>query len=146
VDQSTRESPKGVPYALPCVFQNALAAGCASCSTSVRQMFGEREEIGCGVPGAHADCAALAALTRERSAFALRLAPGASLSHAITMRLQCGGLGGLRRCVRPDEPDVRRLVAAARAAPGGLVDLPWPEIVISVMAWQGRRSGRWRPA
>ncbi len=146
MDDLTHQAAEGAPRSLPCVFEKALAMGCAACTTSVRGAIAEREAIRCTSPSARADCATLAALTRERSAFALRVSPGAPLPHAIAVRLQCGGLNGLRSCVSPDERDVRRLVAAAQAAHGGLADLPWPDIIVAVMVWQGRRSSKRHPA
>jgi hypothetical protein len=145
MDDLTRQAAEGAPQWLPCVFEKALAMGCATCTASVRGAIAEREAIGCASPSARADCATLAALTRERSAFALRVSPGTALPHAIAVRLQCGGLDGLRGASSPEERDVRRLVAAARAAHGGLADLPWPNIVVAVMLWQGRRPGRRHP-
>ena len=146
MDESAYRSAESAANPLRCVFEQALAAGCAACATSVRRSLAEREAIGCASPPAHANCELLAALTRERSAFALRLTPGAPMPHAVTLRLQCGGLEGLRRCVNPDEADVHRLVARAQAKHGGLADLPWPDIVVAVMAWRGRRPHLRHPA
>jgi hypothetical protein len=142
MDETAYRAARESANPLPCVFEKALAAGCAACATSVRRSLAERETIGCASPPAHTNCATLAALMRERAAFALRLPPGARLAHAVTMRLACGGLEGLRRCIDPDEPDVHRLVAAAQARYGSLIDLPWPDIVVALMAWQGRRAHR----
>jgi len=145
MDEAAFRAARGDANPQPCVFEKALAAGCATCGTSVRRALAERETIGCASPPARANCATLAALTRERAAFALRLPPGAPLPHAIAMRLSCGGLDGLRQCVNPDEGDVHRLVAAAQAKCGSLLDLPWPDIVVAVMAWPGRRPHSGRP-
>ena len=140
MDESAYRASRDLANPLPCVFEKALAAGCAACATSVRRALAEREVIGCKSPPARVNCATLAALTRERSAFALRLPPGAPLTHAMTMRLSCGGLTGVRQCVDPQQADVHRLVAAAQVKYGSLADLPWPGIVVATMAWQGRRS------
>jgi hypothetical protein len=139
MDESAYRAARASANPQPCVYEKALAAGCASCATSIRRALAERETIGCASPTARTNCATLAALTRERAAFALRLAPGAPQPHAVTMRLACGALKGLRRCVDPGEPDVHRLVAAAQEKYGSLLDLPWPEVVAEVTAWQGRR-------
>jgi hypothetical protein len=146
MDESAYRAARGNANPQPCVFEKALAAGYATCALSVRRALAERETIGCTSPPAQANCTTLAALTRERSTFALRLPPGAPLPHATTMRLLCGGLSGLRQCVNADEPDVARLVAAARAKYGSLVELPWPDMVVAVMAWHGRRPHSGRPA
>jgi hypothetical protein len=56
------------------------------------------------------------------------------------MRLQCGGLQGLRACAAAGDPDVHRAVAAARAKHGSLADLPWTQIVAAIVGWQGRSA------
>jgi hypothetical protein len=142
MDETAYRAAREGANPLPCVFEKALAAGCVACTTSVRRALAERETIGCAAPPARANCATLAALVRERAAFALHLPPGEALPHAVTMRLACGGLEGLRRCVDPDLHDVRRLVVSAQARFGSLVDLPWPDIVVALMAWQGRPAHR----
>lgn len=123
----------------PCAFEMAIAARCAACAVADRRPLGEHEVIGCSSAPAHADCAELAALLRERAMFALRLPHMRALPHSVAMRLACGGIAGLRQCVAMDDDDVRRLVAAAKARWGSLADLPWAAIVASTVAWQGRR-------
>jgi len=144
VDENAYRDARGLAVPQPCVFEKAIAAGCACCATSIRRALAEREAIGCASPTAHTNCATLAALLRERSTFALRLPPGGPLPHAATLRLACGGLAGVRLCTAPGETDVHRLVAAAQARFGSLADLPWPRVVEAVVAWQGRRRGEAR--
>jgi hypothetical protein len=139
VDEHAYRDARGAAVPLPCVFEKALAAGCARCATSVRRALAEREAIGCASPTAHTNCATLAALLRERATFALRLPPTGPLPHAAAMRLACGGLAALRDCAAPEEADVHRAVASAQARYGSLADLPWPQVVAGVVAWQGRR-------
>ncbi|CAG1010261.1 hypothetical protein BURK1_03766 [Burkholderiales bacterium] len=142
VDEAAYRAARSASVPLPCVFGKALASGCAGCSTSVRRALAEREAIGCASPEAHAGCSRLAALLRERAAFVLKLAPEAPLPHAAAMKLQCGGLAGLRAGVGSTEGDVRRLVALAIERRGGLADLPWRTIVAAVAGWQGRHRYR----
>jgi hypothetical protein len=145
VDESAYRDARGAAVPQPCVFEKAIACGCARCTTSVRRALAEREAIACASPTARTNCATLAALLRERSTFALRLPPTGPLPHAATMRLACGGLGGVRAATDPEEKDVHRLVAAARARFGSLADLPWPQVVAAIVAWQGRRRAGARP-
>lgn len=139
MDESAYREARGAAVPQPCVFEKAIAAGCAHCATSIRRALAEREAIGCASPTARTNCATLAALLRERSTFALRLPPAGPLPHATTMRLACGGLDGLRRAVDPGETDVHRLVVAAQARFGSLADLPWADVVECVVGWQVRR-------
>lgn len=139
MDERAYRDARGAAVPLPCVFEKALAAGCTRCATSVRRAIAERESIGCASPTARSDCATLAALLRERATFALRLPPAGPLPHAAAMRLACGGLAALRACAGSEESDVHRVVASAQARFGSLADLPWPQVVAGVLAWQGRR-------
>jgi hypothetical protein len=90
----------------PCAFEKAILARFCSCSLAERQNIAEREAVACGSPPAREQCAALRALLRQNSAFALKLTQvHAPLPHAKEMKVQCGGLRGLQQ-------------AAARAAAG----------------------------
>lgn len=86
------------------------------------------------------NCATLHDLLAERSAFALHIVPrAATLPHALVMKLQCGGLAGLRDALGVPLGDVHALVNAAHERHGSLVELPWPAIVAAVASWQTRR-------
>jgi len=142
VDEAAFREARSASTPLPCVFAKALLAGCAACGTSVRRALAERETIGCASPVAHTNCETFLALLRERAAFALKLTGAAPLPHAAAMKLQCGGLAGLRACAGMAETDVHRLVGGGMARCGSLTGLPWPSIVASVAGWQGRRRHR----
>jgi hypothetical protein len=153
-DLPQQPHPPGGP-AQACVFARALLARAASGPLVRRRSVGEREAVACPSPTAHANCDTLAALMHERARFALRLpAPGLPLMHAQAMRLQCGGLAGLRRALAPappgpagqagpsvanDVPDVHALVGLAQQRHGSLTALPWEAIVASMRAWTPRR-------
>jgi hypothetical protein len=127
---------------LPCVFDKALLSGCALCELSASHAIAERQIIACTSPVARVDCGQLAALLREKSAFALRLTSTQRiLPHAMIMRIQCGGLQGLRQAIDPEAttPDVRRLVLKGRERFGELTALPFSEIVQGVAAFQLRK-------
>ena len=114
-----------------------MLARCATCELSVHHALAERDAIGCASPTARINCATVAELLRERAAFALKLAPDAPLTHAIAMKLQCGGLKGI--VAAGGDADVHRALAAAQARHGSLSDLPWGQLVAAVIAWQSRR-------
>jgi hypothetical protein len=123
-----------------CVFAKALLARSAACELARRRSLGEREVLECGSPVARINCATLAALLHERARFALRLpAPGRPLMHVHALKLQCGGLAGLREVMQAEGGEVHALVRTAQEAHGSLAALPWQEIVAAVVAWQPRR-------
>jgi hypothetical protein len=142
VDETAYHAARGELNRLPCAFEKAMLARCAVCDLSVRHLLAERETIACTDPQARAACAELGGLLRENSAFALRLKAAARiLPHAMTMRIQCGGLHGLMEVLDPTSPtpDVHRLVKQARQDFGELAALPFSRIVQGVAHWQMRK-------
>lgn len=130
---------------LPCVFERALLAQCAVCELARRERVGEHESVACAAPVARSACGTLYGLLREKSAFALGVKEARRvLPHAMAMKVQCGGLDGLKQTIMPDAhaPDVHRLVRATTERPGGLEALPFSEIVKGVAAFGLRRRRR----
>lgn len=126
--------------ALPCAFERALLAGCAGCALAARRAVAEREALVCSSPVARTNCETLHALLRERSAFVVRVPPSSTaVTHAVAMRVACGGLRGVADAVDLATTDVHALVQAAQQRYGSLDALPWPSVVAAVAAWQGKR-------
>ena len=151
MDESALRELRDAMGPRPCAFETAMLAGACACSLAARRNIAEREAVTCASPPERERCAALCALLRQNSSFALKLThSGAPLSHAKQMRVQCGGLQGVQRLLTPAatpeqrEPpslaDVRGLVEAAQEKFGGLPNLPYSAIVQSVVAYQGRRQ------
>lgn len=133
---------------LPCVFERALLARHAVCDLAVRHQIAERESIACTQPAAHAACAQMSGLLREKSSFALGLtATGHILPHAMVMKIQCGGLDGLKALLDPAAAvaDAGRLVRLAAERYGDPDTLPFSEIVQGVAAWKARHRHRGTP-
>ena len=145
MDETAYKSARGELNRLPCVFEKALLSRCVVCELSLRHLLAERETVACTDALARAACGELSGLLREKSSFALKLTEAARiLPHAMIMKIQCGGLGGLRDVLDPaaPAPDVHRLVRRAQAEYGALDALPFSRIIQGVSHWQGRR----RPA
>ncbi len=127
---------------LPCAFEKALLCQAAVCEAAQRLSLAERELVACREPLARAACNHLLALLRRNSAFALKLKDTQRiLPHAMLMKIQCGGLIGLRDLFDPEAPapDVLKLVRRAQAEYGALEDLPFSRIVPGVAHWQIRK-------
>lgn len=139
VDESAFRQLRVQSNPLPCVFHAALLARQAQCELAQRRSLAERETLACASAPAHLNCETLERLFLERATFPLKLHPGAPLTHATVMRLHCGGLRGLQETLGADTSDVHRLINQAREAHDSLTDLPWPEIVARIVAWQPRR-------
>ena len=132
----------------PCVFEKALLARSAVCELEVPHALAERETVECSNLEARSQCARLMELLRQKSAFTLRLAdPHALLTHAALMRIQCGGLTGLKEVLDggAPAPSIRRLVMLGRQQTGGLDELPWSRIVQGVAAWKLRKRHKDEP-
>lgn len=145
MDETAFRHAKGEINRLPCVFERALLARQSVCEYAVRHQIAERETVACAQPTARASCGELNGLLREKSAFALRLVDAKRiLPHAQVMKIQCGGLNGLRDLLDPGAlaPSVHRLVRLALERHGSLGELPFHEIVKGVAAWKGRRGRR----
>lgn len=142
MDEAAFRHAKGEINRLPCVFERALLARHAVCECAVRHQIAERETIACAQPVARAACGELLSLLREKSAFALGVADARRiLPHAMVMKIECGGLDGLRDALAPGAPaaNVHALVRAGIDTHGALADLPFERIVRGIAAWKGRR-------
>ena len=142
VDEAAFHQAKGEINRLPCAFERALLPRHAVCELAAWRQIAERETVACPQPVARALCARMSALLREKSAFALGLTGTQRiLPHALVMKIQCGGLDGLKALLDADAvaPDVRRLVRLAQQRYADLALLPFSEIVRGVAAWQPRR-------
>lgn len=159
MDESAFRQARDAMTPRPCVFEKAMLTCACACSLALRRNIAERETVSCGAPPAREECAALCALLRQNSAFALKLRQvDAPLPHAKELKLQCGGLQGvqlalgapaaLNDCIDalalgaqelPVVADVRGLVRAAQKKFDGLQNLPYSAIIQSVVAYQIRR-------
>jgi hypothetical protein len=139
VDEAAYRRTREQANTLPCVFQGALQARCANCELVAKRSLAEREVLACTRPTAHLNCETLLNLFHERATFPLRLHPGAPLTHAIELRLQSGGLLGLQKTLALPQADVHQMVQQAQAVHGSLTELPWTQIVESIVAWKPRK-------
>lgn len=127
---------------LPCVFEKALLAQVAVCEAAQRLYLAEREMVACREPLVRAACGQLYSLLRTNSAFALKVRDTRlPLPHAMLMKVQCGGLTGLKALLDPvaHAPDVLQLVRLAQAEYGGFDALPFSRIVQGVVHWPMRK-------
>ena len=142
MDEIAFRNVRGELNRLPCVFERALLARHAVCELATSHQIAERETVACSQAAAHQDCTRMSGLLREKSGFALGLADTRCiLPHAMVMKIQCGGLDGLKALLDPEAlvPNVRRLLRLARERHGDFDDLPFSDIVQGVAAWKARR-------
>lgn len=130
-------SARGEINHLPCIFSVALNQRCAVCSLALH----DAEQLLCTQPLARANCASLHGALRDKARFALgmRSEPLAQASAGDELRLQCGGLQGLREQIDPDalSVDVQRLLELLQD--GSLEALPWERLLRTIGQWPDKR-------
>lgn len=133
---------------LACPFEKAVLICQCACREARRVNIAERLAVSCLNREAQGDCTLLLGLLRHNAAFALKLThPEEVLPHAKHVKVQCGGLFGLKLALQPEQEapgveDIRGLVLEAQARYGSLQDLPYNEIVRGIAGFQLRkRSG-----
>jgi len=127
----------------PCAFGKVILSRHCACSKVIKRYAAEREMVSCGVDAEREQCGELLDLLRQNSAFALKLTHiTPPLPHGPEMRVQCGGLLGLRLEVNgtEDVTDVSALVTSARHKFGSLEDLPYSRIIQSVVSCEVRKK------
>jgi hypothetical protein len=143
MDETSYHAARSQLNPLPCVFEKALLCQAAVCEASQRLSLAEREMMACREPLVRAACGQLLNLLRANSAFALKIKDAQRiLPHAMMMKVQCGGLTGLKDLLDAEAtaPDVLKLVRLAQSEYAGFDELPFSRIVQGVAHWQIRKS------
>ncbi|MBI4808854.1 MAG: hypothetical protein HY799_07915 [Nitrosomonadales bacterium] len=130
--------------ARPCVFEKALLARCVACECAQRMQIAEREAATCRDAASHSRCREMHDRLRHSFAFALgKMHDEEVLPHAQEMRVQCGGLKGLRQVLNGDAEvaNVDALSANALRQWGDLAGIPWSEVVhAAAQCYKGRHG------
>lgn len=132
-----------------CVFEKAINARRSSCSLSQRFNLADREGVSCCNETGANRCKQLLELLRKNAKFALQMTnvPG-PLPHAKEVKVQIGGMLGLQKLLRPQlhevelVHDINELVEGALQHYRSLDNLPYSEIVKSIVTFEGRARRR----
>ena len=134
-----------------CAFEKSVLTNECRCRQAERFCIAEREGVHCRSEERQARCLKWLELLREQARFALRADEERRLlPHGKAIRLQVGGMTGLRKVLeslQPDTPgddDVDAALAAAEQHYGSLEALPFSRIMRSVAAYQVRKRARGR--
>ncbi len=132
-----------------CVFEKALTNHKAKCKLSKHFCLADREGYSCDRKDAAVKCVELLEKLRESSIFVLKLhVVDGPLPHNMEIRVQVGGVAGLVTLVSEQEipdaaqhvtKDINGVVMKAIDKFGSLENLPYSEIIKSVVQFQGRR-------
>jgi hypothetical protein len=135
-----------------CVFEKALTNNQCKCRLSQHFWLADREGYACDSKEMASTCRYLLGKLRENSRFVLKVhAVGEQLPHNTDIRVQIGGLRGLRAVLSPEQlkspadvliADIRALIERAEQQYDSMDRLPYSEIVQSIASYQARRHGK----
>lgn len=135
---------------LRCVFEKSILSRRSHCAHCTRFHLADREGVACDSVPARRRCQELLARLRDKAIFALRITHiEGELPHAKEIRVQTGGLLGLQLALTPnpdreDIGDISGLITGALLRYGNLEAFPYPEIMQSVVHFEGRPRRRRR--
>ena len=132
-----------------CVFEKALVNNKAKCSLARHFCLADREGYACDNAVSSKKCREVLEKLREKSTFVLKLHEiNGPLPHNMEIRVQAGGVMGLAKLVDKDAGDMNKqpvlddingIISNAIEKYGALDELPYSEIIKSVVQFQGRR-------
>ena len=138
--------------AVRCVFEKALLNHQAKCALSRHFCLADREGYSCENEPSADKCRDFLEKFREKSTFVLKMHEiSGPLPHNMEIRVQAGGLMGVVKLVdvkiegqskKPVIDDINRILNMAKKEYGLLGNLPYSEIIQSVVQFQGRRRRR----
>ncbi|MDH5612037.1 MAG: hypothetical protein OEY66_06230 [Gammaproteobacteria bacterium] len=135
-----------------CVFEKALTNNQCKCRFSEHFWLADREGYACKSKEIANDCRYLLEKLRENSRFVLKVhVVGEQLPHNADIRVQIGGLRGLRAVLNSDDQklhgdtlidDIHALIETAQKQYDNMNTLPYSEIVKSIASYQARKHGK----
>jgi hypothetical protein len=133
-----------------CVFEKSILSRRCQCLQAHRFNLADREGVACRNAETAILCQATLERMREKAVFALKLTRiDGPLAHAKEIKVQTGGLFGIRRLLGAELDDntaiadISALLRSAIERFGDLEKLPYTEIARNIVQFEGRaRRGR----
>ncbi len=129
-----------------CAFEKGVLSGHCGCALADKVAIAEREGVHCRTDAAQRQCIELLDILRHRARFTLKLGNERGvLPHNKAMRLQVGGLRGIRTALHPEPgalpyvADISTLLLEALERYGSFDELPFGEIIKQIAAYKGRQ-------
>lgn len=134
-----------------CAFEKSVLMNQCHCSQAERFCIAEREGVHCLSEEGQTRCLHVLNLLREQAKFALRThEEKAILPHGKAIRIQIGGMRGIRLLVTPNADDsdaiedIHGILDQAEQMFNTLEALPFSDIMPSIAAYKGRTRRRKR--
>ena len=134
-----------------CAYEKAILTHQCACSQSEKLHIAEREAAHCRSDDSQARCIRFLDTLKNHARFALKLTgTTGALPHGKAIRIQVGGLRGLRQVLDPEQDqtasigDVAGLISRAIERYESLEKLPFSTIMQQVAAYKGRKRIRER--
>ncbi len=134
-----------------CAYEKSVLTNQCDCTQVERFCIAEREGAHCNSDSGHGRCQELLELLRAHARFALKaLGEKDLMPHGKAMKVQVGGLRGIKLTLEPDKPtpatidDVDGTILAAIDHFGGLEKLPFQTIIQQIAAYQVKKRSRRR--
>lgn len=128
-----------------CAFEKSVLMNQCNCSQAERFCIAEREGVHCLSEAGQTRCLHVLNLLREQARFALRTHEHkAALPHGKAIRIQIGGMRGIRHLIEPDadDPDavedIHGILHQAEQGFGSLEALPFSAIMPGIAAYKSR--------
>lgn len=129
-----------------CRFEKTLLSRRSTCSQGKGFNLADRDGVSCLSPDARERCGNFLDKLRENARFALHLTEiDGALPFNKEIKVQTGGMLGLQRLLDPSESspdkvdDIYCLVNRAEQEYGSLDDIPYNEIMPSIVSFEGRK-------
>jgi hypothetical protein len=134
---------------LRCVFEKAMCSLKCNCSQGNMFRLADRHGFGCHSPLDQARCVQFLDHLRSRTRFVFKLTDiDGPLPHNKEIRVQNGGLLGLQKLIGDagldQVSDVSSLIRQAEKVYGAIDQVPFDQLMPSVMAYQARPRRRSR--
>ncbi len=132
-----------------CVFEKSIQTGQSNCSQSHRFCLADREGVACNLELGHRRCVTLQDLLRRNANFALGIPKiDAALPHNKELRIQNGGLLGIRQLLEQDKEastpitDIHQLITSTIEHFQSLDGIPYAEVVRFIVSYKVKKRRR----
>ena len=145
VDESAFKTVLNDINDIVCPYEKSILHNHCQCRMGVRFYLADRQGIGCKNTQAQKPCNDYINYLKMNAKFALKMHSASELlPHNKSIKIQVGGLKGLKLLIHPDEDtdeieDVHQLITDAMEKYKNVEDIPLQEIIRCIAEFNGRK-------